>query len=90
MGEFNDCGLWMKLTFLTSTIGFSLDLFGMAMGLGGNGGYGGKDANGLLVAGFLFFLGASSLLLVNVHVDEMKSSKIAGICFIVMAGLAGE
>lgn len=103
MGEFNECGLWMKLTFLTAIIGFTLDLFGMSMGLGNSGAMGsvpniggmlpggdGRDVNGLLVTGFLFFLGASSLLLVVVHLDEMKSSKIALICFVVMAFLAGE
>lgn len=100
MGEFNDCGLWMKLTFLTSTIGFLLDLFGMSMGMGGfaaastvAGAYkggNGHDVAGLLVTGFLLFLAAAALLLVIVHIDEMKSSKIAAICFIVMAFLAGQ
>jgi hypothetical protein len=48
-----------------------------------------NDKDGLLVTGFLLFLGAAALLLVMVHLDEMKGNKIGLICFGVMAVLAG-
>ena len=95
MGDFDSCGLWTKLAYLTTDVGFVLDLFGMAMSDSSSGAYigrgnGGKDVDGLLVAGFLFFLAAAALLSTIVHLDDMSSSKIARICFIILAFFAGK
>ena len=49
MGEFKDASVWIQVAFLCSVIGFIVDLFGFAEGLGS--GFGGSGAEACLVIG---------------------------------------
>lgn len=86
MAEFKDCGMWLKLTFLTMIIGFILDLFGFAIGI--NASY--CEIVGLLIAGFLCYLLATFLVLPLVFLNEAKGNKWVIVPFIVFALLAGR
>jgi hypothetical protein len=83
--SFRDSPLWIKVAFLTMSIGFLLDLFGFAIGMGDNN----TVTMALLVAGFLCFLIAAILALVITFIDEVRASKLAKICLIVFALAAG-
>lgn len=86
MAEFKDSGMWLKLTFLTIIIGFILDLFGFGIGILSISG----ESVGLLIAGFLFFLLATFLILPLVFLDEARGNKLVIIFFIIFAFLAGS
>lgn len=86
MAEFKDGGLWLRLAFLTMIIGFILDLFGFAIGIPAYW----NDTLGLLIAGYLFFLTATFLILALVFLDEARGNMAAIICFIIASILAGE
>lgn len=86
MADFRDGSLWLKLSFLTMIIGFILDLFGFAIGIPATWG----DTIGLLIAGYLFFLTATFLILALVFLDEARGNMPALICFIIASILAGE
>lgn len=85
MAEFRDGSLWMRLAFLTMIIGFILDLFGFAIGIPAIWG----DTVGLLIAGYIFFLTATFLILALAFLDEAKGNMPALICFIITSILAG-
>lgn len=85
MADFRDGSLWLKLSFLTMIIGFILDLFGFAIGIPATWG----DTIGLLIAGYLFFLTATFLILALVFLDEARGNMPALICFIIASILAG-
>ena len=85
MAEFKDGGLWMKLAFLTMFIGFLLDLFGFAIGITPAS----SGSVGVMIVGYLSFLTAAFLIMALIFLDEAKDNKIAKICFIVFAFIAG-
>ncbi|ELT96606.1 hypothetical protein CAPTEDRAFT_226296 [Capitella teleta] len=87
MAEFRDAKLWMKLAFLFIMLGFVQELFAIAMGLGNS--YVKDSIEACMVIGFLCFLVAVVLGLGLMFLDELAGNKIAQICFIVFALIAG-
>ena len=49
MADFKDASLWMKVAFLMVTVGFLLDLFSFAEGVGS--GFGGSATEACMVIG---------------------------------------
>ena len=87
MAEFKDAALWVRLAMLLTVVGFLLDLFGFATGMGS--GWGGVGTEACMVIGFLCFLAACFMLLCLVFLDELKDNKGCKIAIIVLCFVAG-
>jgi len=84
-GGFRESPMWIKVMFIVMSIGFLLDLFGFAIGMGDNN----KTTMILLVVGFLCFLIATVLALVVTFIDEVRYSVVAKLFLILFALAAG-
>ena len=68
-------------------LGFTLDLFAFATGMGGA--WDKTSIEAMLIIGLLCFLIGSILILCLVFLDECKDNKIVKIIFIIVAFVAG-
>lgn len=88
MGDFKDAKLWIKVSFLMMMLGFTLDLFAFATGLGVF--FDKTSIEAMLIIGFLCFLIGSILVLCLVFMDECKDNKILKIIYVIVAFVAGK
>ena len=88
MAEFKDASLWMKLVFIFTLLALGNILISYPSGVQAAGGAAGAES--CLIIAFLFLMPAVVLAIVIVLLDEVSGNKIAKICLIVFALVAGK
>jgi len=84
-GGFKDAAVWIRVSFITMSTGFLLDLFAFAINMGDYD----MTTIALLVTGFLCFLIAFILSMIVTFIEESRLNNLLKICLIVFALAAG-